>query len=91
MLLDLSIASMDEKPLLQRMMQLYQYDFSEIDGSELDDEGIYSYQYLDLYWTEENRTPLIIRAENHLAGFVLVNKRSHTEKGRFCIAEFFIM
>jgi predicted acetyltransferase len=73
------------------MMQLYQYDFSEFEGKDLDDHGLFSYKYLDHYWIEESRTPLIVRAEGRLAGFVLVNKHSYTTQERFCIAEFFIM
>lgn len=91
MQVDIAKASLNEKSLIQHMMQLYQYDFSEFEGTDLDDQGLFSYKYLDLYWVEENRTPLIVRVTGRLAGFVLVNKHSYTKEDRFCIAEFFIM
>ncbi|MCX7001606.1 MAG: GNAT family N-acetyltransferase [Candidatus Sumerlaeota bacterium] len=91
MQIDLSKAALSEKSLLQRMMQLYQYDFSEFEGNDLDDHALFNYKYLDHYWVEEGRTPLIVSVDGRLAGFVLVNKHSYTAQERFCIAEFFIM
>ena len=87
----ISRAGEDEKVLVERMMQLYQYDFSEFEGDDVDDSGLFGYKYLDAYWVEEGRTPLIVRVDGKLAGFVLVNKHCYTAEERFCIAEFFIM
>jgi predicted acetyltransferase len=89
--IDISIASPSEKPIIEQMMQLYRYDMSEFDGSDLDHNGRFSYDYLDSYWTDDRRSPLIIRVSGQLAGFVLVNQHSYTGDGRYSIAEFFIM
>jgi predicted acetyltransferase len=89
--IDISIAPPSEKPIIEQMMQLYRYDMSEFDGSDLDQNGRFSYDYLDSYWTENSRTPLIIQVSGKLAGFVLVNQHSYTGDGRYSIAEFFIM
>ena len=89
--IDISIASPREKPLIEQMMQLYRYEMSEFDGSDLDLNGRFSYDDLDSYWTENSRTPLIVRVSGKLAGFVLVNQHSYTGDGRYSIAEFFIM
>ena len=89
--IDISIPSLSEKPLIEQMMQLYRYDMSEFDGSDLGHYGRFSYDYLDSYWTDDSRTPLIIRVSGNLAGFVLVNQHSYTGDGRYSIAEFFIM
>ena len=70
---------------------MYLYDFSEFEGTDLDDHGLFGYRYLDDYWVEEGRVPLIVRLSGRLVGFVLVNKHSYTREDRFCIAEFFIM
>ncbi|MDP6545095.1 MAG: GNAT family N-acetyltransferase [Phycisphaerae bacterium] len=91
MQIELSEAALSEKSLIQHMMQLYQYDFSEHEGTDLNDHGLFHYKYLDLYWIEEVRTPLIVRVAGRLAGFVLVNKHSYSKQDRFCIAEFFIV
>ncbi len=89
--IDLANAALEEKSLIQNMMQLYQYDFSEFEASDLDEHGLFHYKYLDHYWVEKDRTPLIVRLAGCLAGFVLVNKHSYTTQERYCIAEFFIM
>ena len=49
MQIDLSKAALSEKSLLQRMMQLYQYDFSEFEATDLDDHALFNYKYLDHY------------------------------------------
>ena len=84
-------ASLQEKSIIQNMMQLYQYDFSEFEEMDLNDHGMYNYKYLDHYWTEDNRTPFIIHVDEKLAGFVLVNKHSYSGEDAYCIAEFFVM
>lgn len=89
--IDISIASPKEKPIIEKMMQLYRYDMTEFDGNDLDHNGRFSYDYLDSYWTDDSRSPLIIRVTGKLAGFVLVNQHSYTGGGRYSVAEFFIM
>lgn len=89
--IDVHIVGISEKPLIQRMMQLYQYDFSEFDGTDLDEHGAFCYNYLDHYWVEDSRTPLLVRINGKIGGFVLVNKYSYTGSDKYCIAEFFIM
>ena len=41
-----------QKPIMSRLMQLYQHDFSEF-ARAVDDDGLFSYIYLDSYWTED--------------------------------------
>ena len=84
---------MAEKNVLARMMELYQYDFSEFTGDDLNEDGCFGYRYLDAYWKEEGRFPFFIRIDRQLAGFVLV--RSCSEYNDLAdphnIAEFFVM
>ncbi|HEY1751992.1 MAG TPA: GNAT family N-acetyltransferase [Caulobacteraceae bacterium] len=90
-------APASEQPLLQGLMQFYQYDFSELepDGSpELDFNAaglLEPYRYLPDYWTEAGRIPLVIRRGGKPAGFALVNRRFHLggEADRN-MAEFFV-
>src|SRR5262245_39793457 len=88
---EITQASIDEKTLLQRMMQFYSYDFSEFDDSDLDSHGNYDYPYLDHYWVEKGYYPFIVRVDEKLAGFVLVNRRCYLPDREWVIAEFFIM
>ncbi|MBE9005660.1 GNAT family N-acetyltransferase [Fortiea sp. LEGE XX443] len=84
-------ASIYDKPLIQRMMELYQYDFSEFEDKELNEHGYFGYPYLDYYWVEDNRYPFIVRGDKKLAGFVLVNQFTYTPDSQYSVAEFFIL
>ncbi|MFH1514535.1 MAG: GNAT family N-acetyltransferase [bacterium] len=86
-------APIEQKPVLEKLMQLYLHDFSEYDKNDVNPDGLYEYKYLDSYWTENDRHPFLIYHENQFAGFVLVNSHVILEenKGAKSIAEFFIL
>ena len=84
-------AILDEKPILRQLLELYEYDFSEFEGTEIGLHGFFGYKYLDHYWTEPDRYPYLIRVNDHLAGFVLVNRHGASSEDRWSIAEFFVM
>jgi predicted acetyltransferase len=71
-----------QRPMLDRLLQLYKYDFSEFApiGSpygEVDEEGRFApYPGLERYWHDSGHIPLLIRADDRLAGFVLVHQWS---------------
>jgi predicted acetyltransferase len=73
------------------MMELYQYDFSEFEGTDLDQHGCFGYWYLDHYWVEKGRHPFIVCVDGKLAGFVLVNQHTHIPGNEHSIAEFLIL
>lgn len=89
------LARREERPLLEGLFQFYAYDFSEFsEGAEFefDQTGrIPIDPRLELYWTEADRWPLLIRADGCVAGFALINTVSH-RGGRVerNMAEFFI-
>jgi len=91
MKIEVSPAAIDDKALIQRMMELYQYDLSEFEASDVDSHGCFGYSYLDHYWKEKARHPFIVRVDNKLAGFVLVNRHTYLPENEWSIAEFFIM
>ena len=85
-------------PVLDRLLQLYKYDFSEFApiGSpygEVDEEGCFaSYPGLDSYWQDGSRIPLLIRADDRLAGFFLVHQWSALGRPLdHGVAEFFVL
>ena len=91
------IASPAERPLLAGLMQFYIYDFSELQpegaaGFVFDGEGRYpDYLQLPNYWMEVDRTPLVIRAGDEVAGFALLNRHSHVGGSPdHNMAEFFV-
>ncbi|NUM46450.1 MAG: GNAT family N-acetyltransferase [Anaerolineales bacterium] len=83
-----------EKTILQRLMQLYLYDFSEFTGNDLDKFGKYPFALTE-FWNNPQRRPYLIRVGDHIAGFVLVGLHATSllappKKVNF-IAEFFVM
>lgn len=93
MKIDVSPADLGEKAVLGNLLELYLYDFSEFDGGEVGPDGLYGYDYLDLYWTEAGRHPFLIRVDDQLAGFVLVNRHNYlpTQQNAHAIGEFYMM
>jgi predicted acetyltransferase len=58
----------------------------------VNDLGLYDYDYLDNYWTEENRFPFFIKFNNKFAGFVMINDYPEIKiETNYSISEFFIM
>ena len=93
----LEIAPRDRRLAFENLFQLYTHDFSEfwhdrVEG-ELDEDGLFGdYPYLDSYWSEPGRTPILIRASGHLAGFALVNDFAHSGlRTDYSMAEFFVV
>jgi predicted acetyltransferase len=86
-------AAIEERPILRHLMELYQYDFSEFDGSDIGPLGLFDYPYLDHYWVEADRSPFLVRVDCRLAGFVLVARYNYLTgvKDAWVLAEFFIM
>ena len=93
----LEVAHPDQRATLDNLVQLYTHDFSELwaglPRGEVDESGRFPpYPHLDLYWREEGRVPLLIRAGGALAGFALLNRHGHVaptvERN---MAEFFVL
>lgn len=79
-------AGIAEKPVLGRLLELYQHDFSEFHAADVDADGLYGYRYLDNYWTDPERHPFLFRVDAHWAGFALVRAGVPHD-----MAEFFVM
>jgi len=65
-----------ERPLLERMLQLYFYDFSEFDHDDLDEGGLYPIERYDRYGQETGYDAWILRVDGKPAGFALVDLNS---------------
>ncbi len=78
---------------LQNLFQLYTYDFSEILPLDVEETGRFKAESLDSYWKDAWRFPLLLRADDHLAGFALVHHRSKlsTADDVWDMAEFFVL
>lgn len=83
----------EHKSVLRNLLELCQHDYSEFNGEEISEHGLFGYPYLDHYWTEAGRHPLFVRLAGKLAGFALVRTLAAQDAGEpVCsLAEFFIL
>jgi predicted acetyltransferase len=79
-------AADDDRTVIRRLLQLYHYDFSEFDGSDVNPHGEYLHRYLDEYWTDADRKAFLFRVGSAWAGLALVFTGEPHD-----IAEFFVM
>ena len=86
-------ATIEQKPVLANLFELYAYDFTEFCGFDIGDDGLYGYERLPLYWTEPTRFPYLIYVDKKIAGFILVQKGSPISDDTtvWDISEFFVM
>jgi predicted acetyltransferase len=92
-MVSLEPATQAERPALERLFQLYAYDWSELGRVEIGADGRFAVASLDPYWRDEHRHPFLIRVDGKLAGFALVIGQSRLSgaTGVFDMAEFFVM
>jgi len=94
--LEIVVARMSEKTTIANLMQLSVHDFSEFwagtANGELQEDGSFpAYPFLDTYWSDPQRVPLLIRLRGRLIGFALLNNASHSgQPVDRNMAEFFI-
>ena len=83
----------EEKTILAHLIELYEYDFSEFENSDVNALGLYGYSYFDYYWTEDRRFPYFIKVDGKLAGFVMVCDFCYISKDKdtLFMSEFFVM
>ena len=88
----IELVKKEEKDILRNLMEKYHYEHSQYDDRDVNNLGLYGYDYLDCYWTENNRFPYFIKVKNKLAGFVMVNDYNETKLDtNYTMSEFFIM
>lgn len=90
--IEVKAASAEDKPVLQKLMQFYIYDFSEFLPFELNREGVFEERLSERCFAEEGKSPYLIFADGQLAGFVLVTTEPLLPEhaGGRCLKEFFI-
>ena len=84
--LELRIVQDEDRPVLRRLVQFYRYDWSELDGSNVDRHGEYLHHYFDEYFLGEDRVGWLFRVDGNLAGFALLYIGEPHD-----VAEFFVM
>jgi len=69
-------ATLEQKPILANLLELYGHDFSEFHDIDLGPDGRFGYKCLPLYWSEPGRHPFLVRVDGRLAGFAFVKRGS---------------
>ena len=86
-------ASIQQKPILANLLELYAYDFTEFCDFDMGDDGLYGYPWLPFYWTDPARFPYLIYVDQKIAGFVMLKQGCPFSDNAtiWDIAEFFIL
>jgi predicted acetyltransferase len=82
------------QPLLERLAQLYGYDFSEFMGMDVGEDGLFTGgKPLATCWTEPWRHPFLLRVDGKIAGFTILDEKSRLTGDPTVadVAEFFVM
>lgn len=87
---------MTDYPVIQNMARFYAYDLSRECGFLSPDwampsNGLYECFDLKNYFEDESRRAYLVRVENELAGFVLLNQIGTDTRTDWNIGEFFIL
>ncbi|NLA47585.1 MAG: GNAT family N-acetyltransferase [Firmicutes bacterium] len=93
MIVELKQVNIDEKEILGNLLEKYSYEFSQWDKRDVNKLGLYGYQYLDYYWTEDKRWAYFILVDDKLAGFAMVVNLPEVDdrENDFQMAEFFVL
>lgn len=87
----LTRARVRDRPILRRLLELYQYDLTRVGGHGPDQRARFGYRHLNAYWKERGRHAYLAKIDGQWAGFALVNKRSPLESADWWMAEFFVL
>jgi predicted acetyltransferase len=89
-------ATLADYPLIQNMARFYVYDLSRYCGLTskewaCPEDGLYENFDFKTYFTAEDRQAFLIKVDDELAGFVLINKVGTTPEIDWNMGEFFIL
>ena len=93
--MDFSISEIQpsERPALANLMKMYCYEWSQYNGFDVDDAGVYPFErQYGACFTQPNRWNYLLRADGRLAGFALIDDDfALPEPADFSMGEFFVM
>lgn len=83
----------EKKGVLLNLLEKYLYEFSQWEKTDVNEDGMYGYEYLDCYFTEKNRYAYFIMVDEKLAGFIMVSDYPEVPGTEldYCLSEFFVM
>jgi predicted acetyltransferase len=93
MRIEVVAATEADRPVIANLIQFYLYDFTDFKEWDVQENGRFGDYGLDGCWTTAYRHPFLIRANGKLAGFAIIDGRSHLtgERGVWDVADFFVL
>ncbi len=88
---ELQPATINDYPTIQNMARFYVYDRTQYMGWECPESGLFECIDFKHYFEEPDQYAFLVRIDNELAGFVLLDKMSLIEKVDWNMGEFFIL
>jgi predicted acetyltransferase len=85
-------ASPQDRPIVERLLQLYEYDVSDFMDEDLDAEGVYQTTDTEAIWRPGRHT-ILVKVDGKLAGFALIARHQSYlgDGGTHLVEEFFVM
>jgi predicted acetyltransferase len=88
---ELVAVTVDRKPVLANLLQLYLHDFCEFRPAELSAQGTFDYLWLSSYFNAPEREAYLITSGDRLAGFAMIRCDVEGDEGAWNVSEFFVV
>ena len=84
------LAVAEDRLPIQRMLELYQHDLSDIWDQDLDIHGEYGYS-LDRFWSDKDCRAYVATVADRYAGFALVDRAAKVGSDAYWMDQFFVL
>jgi predicted acetyltransferase len=88
--IEIRLATIEQKAVIERLAQLYVHDLSEFMGWDCPYDGVFAVRDMSCFWRPGNYA-LLLYSPSHLVGFVLIDRRGANPEADYNMGEFFIM
>ena len=88
--LEVRLATVADREPLHRMLELYQYELSDIWDQDIDGAGEYGYA-LERYWENFGNYAYVALFDGRYAGFALVDDQVKLPGGQYWMDQFFVL
>lgn len=88
--LEVRLATVTDRAPLGRMLEMYQYELSDIWDQDINAEGEYGYP-LDRYWHAAGNYAYVAVLDGRYAGFALVDDQVKLPGGQYWMDQFFVL
>lgn len=85
-------AALSDRTLIENLLQLYVYDFTEYTDASIGETGLYQIMSdFESYWSDDHsQQAYVIKANDDIAGFVMTKEKDETQSDHV-LSHFFIL